>query len=241
MSAQTLFKLARPDHFEKLAAVLRPLCDEIDVVAYLRRPSDFYVSSAQQILKADHRIKPLAPPDYRAPLEGFAAMSDRLHVFPYDRTLFPGGDVMRHFTETFCPDAVPEEGLPRIAANVSISAESLAILAAYRRKHHADKPGRFTKDSNRLLEALAAADAELTGNTRLKLKPELARMIDQGSPDLLWLRETHGVVFDGIDYDHLVPMETLPRPNRIAEICNVDRKRKAATALHAMRHLAEQA
>ena len=124
MSGQTLFKLVRPDQFEKLAAVLRPLCDEIEVVAYLRRPSDFYLSSAQQILKADHRIKPIAPPDYRAPLEGFRSIADRLHVFPYDRAQFPGGDVLRHFMDTFCPDAVPEEGLPKIAANVSLSAES---------------------------------------------------------------------------------------------------------------------
>ena len=75
MSASTLFNLSRPDQFEGLSAVLRRLADEVEIVAYLRRPSDFYLSSAQQIWKADHRIKPLAPVAYREPLEGFAAIA----------------------------------------------------------------------------------------------------------------------------------------------------------------------
>ena len=104
MSGETLFELARPEQFEKLAAVLRSLADTIEIVAYLRRPSDFYFASVQQILRADHRVRPLAPVAYRAPLEGFAAIADRLHVFKYDRALFPGGDALRHFVERFCPE-----------------------------------------------------------------------------------------------------------------------------------------
>ena len=150
MSAQNLFQRLPPGAgSQRLAAALRPLADEIEVVAYLRRPSDFYLASTQQGLRADHRVRPLAAVEYRAPLEGFAAIADRLQVFKYDRALFPGGDVLRHFIERFCPELAGEEP-PRLDANVSLSTEALAILAAYRRLHHPDKARRFTEDTELL-------------------------------------------------------------------------------------------
>jgi hypothetical protein len=237
MSGETLFKMSEPEQFAQLAAVLRDLASEIEVVAYLRKPSDFYMSSSQQGLKASHRIKPLVPLSYRAPLEGFAGIADRLHVIKYDRALFPGGDVLRHFIETFCEGVIPAADLPSLAANVSLSAEGLALLADYRRCFHADKANRFTKDSRLLLSAINQADRDLPGNTRPQLKPELARIMNEGSTDLLWLREAHGITFEGIDYDRIAPMGAQRRPRRVEQICVVDKRKKRKTALHVFHHL----
>ena len=140
MSGQTLFELSRPEQFAQLAAVLRPLADTIEIVAYLRRPSDFYLASVQQILKADHRVKPLAAvalPRAARGLRGDRRPAARLQVRP---RAVPGRRRAAPLpAERFCPELAGED-LPRLAANVSLSTEALAILAAYRRLHHADKP-----------------------------------------------------------------------------------------------------
>jgi hypothetical protein len=237
MSAQTLFKVSKPEQFEKLSAVLRPLADEIETVAYLRRPSDFYLSSAQQILKADHRIKPLAPLAYKEPLEGFRRISDRLHIFQYDRRSFPDGDVLRHFLENFCPD-VPKDDLPSLEANVSLSAEGLSLLLDYRRKYHSNKPRQFTKDTSVLISEINKAENDLSGNRRPKLREKIARKVDEGSEDLLWLRDTYGIVFDGIDYARISPLKSRSRPKQLDDICEIDSQRKADLTLHTLHHLA---
>jgi hypothetical protein len=240
MSGEDLFaRVSGPEAFERLGAALRQLADEVEVVAYLRKPSDFYLASTQQILHADHRIRPLAPIAYRAPLEGYAAIADRLHVFKYDRADFPGGDVLRHYLQAFCPELAAED-LPRLEANVSLSVEAMAILAAYRRRHHPDKAHRFTGDANLVRAALGRADAALPAG-RPRLRPELAQTIDEGSTDLLWLRDAHGIVFEGIDYERIAPMAVRRRRPRLDEICAIDAGREAELGLFALRHLAELA
>jgi hypothetical protein len=237
MSAQTLFKISKPEQFEQLAAVLRPLVDEIETVAYLRRPSDFYLSSAQQILKADHRIRSVTSVAYKEPLEGFRQISDRLHVFQYDRRFFPDGDVLRHFLDNFCPD-VSKDDLPKLDANVSLSAEGLSLLLDYRRKYHSDKPGQFKKDTALLIAEITKAENDLPGNRRPKLKEKIAQKINEGSEDLLWLRDTHGIAFDGIDYSRIAPLKSPFSPKNLDKICEIDKQRKADLILHTLHHLA---
>ena len=93
-----------------------------------------FASAAQQILKGSHVIKPVAPIRYRTPLEGFARIADAIHVVKYDRAAFPGGDIVRHFVETFIPEAraVSSSGGDVPAVNATISAEGMSILADYR-------------------------------------------------------------------------------------------------------------
>jgi hypothetical protein len=244
LSGETLFKLVEPAQFEAIAATLHGLAPEpapeIEVVAYVRKPSDYYMSSAQQTLKASHRIKPAGPVSYRSALEGFAGIANRIHVVKYDRALFPGGDVVRHFLETFCERAVPVGDIPSISANVSHSAEALAVLAEYRRLYHPKEAGVFTRDTALLRQALVKADKKVPGDLRPRLKSSLARTIDEGSVDLLWLRETYGIVFNGIDYDRIAPMSNHPRPKRLGAVCAVNEERRAHLELHVIRELTRQ-
>lgn len=239
LSGETLFKMLKPEQFDTLSGLLRSFASEVEVAVYLRRPSEFYLSSSQQALRASHRIKTIKPVAYRQVLEGFEAMADQLHVYKYDRSLFPDGDILRHFMGEFCPAFAYEDPTERLA-NVSLSAEGLALLARYRRLHHSHRPNRFTKDTNRLIAAIRDVDAEIPDNSRPRLKPEIAKIIDEGSEDLLWLRDRHEISFDEISYENIRRMDETRRPQTLEEICDIKKKRLNAMSLHVIRNLADK-
>jgi hypothetical protein len=246
LSSEWLFRLSADSKFDRLSRIVRSLGDTVEVVAYVRRPSDQYLSSAQQILKGSHVIKPVAPIRYRAPLEGFARIADRMHVVKYDRSAFPEGDIVRHFLQTFLPEArdIGEAGVVS-AVNTTISAEGMSILARYRRINHRRERNRFTADTDRVIEAIRAADAAVEGDLRPRLLDPVRSAIDLGSLDLLWLSDTYGVVFDGIDYDRIVapslPIREMKyRPKRIDEICVIDPKRLDKLTMRTMHLLATE-
>jgi hypothetical protein len=244
LSSEWLFRLRGDSRFDRLSEVLRGFGDSIEVVAYVRRPSDQYLSAAQQILKGSHVIKPVAPIRYRAALEGFARIADRMHVVKYDRAAFPEGDIVRHFLVTFLPQASGiGETIVDKAVNATISAEGMSILADYRRINHRRRRNRFTADTDRLLVAIRAADQFAGGDARPRLLAPVREEIDRASEDILWLREAYGVVFDGIDYDAVVaPLlpvrEMKRRAKRIEEICVVDPARREKVLMRAIHVIA---
>lgn len=245
LSSEWLFRLRGESRFDRLSALLRGLGDSIEVIAYVRRPSEQYLSSAQQILKGSHVIKPVAPIRYRGPIEGFARIADRVHVVKYDRAAFPGGDIVRHFIDGFVPEAaaVATSGGETAAVNSTISAEGMAILAGYRRANHRRRRNRFTADTDRLLRAIRAADEAVGGNVRPRLLDAVRDEIDLASDDLLWLRDVHGIVFDGVDYDRIVapglPLrEAKRRPKTVGEICAIDAERYEKVLMRTMHALA---
>lgn len=245
LSSEWLFRLRGENKFDRLSEILRRLGDTIEVVAYVRRPSDQYLSSAQQILKGSHRIKQVAPIRYRAPIESFARIADRIHVVKYDRSAFPEGDIVRHFLATFLPEArdIGGTGSDTPAVNATISAEGMAILADYRRVNHRRRRNRFTADTDRLLRAIRVADAAVGGDLRPRLLAPVREAIDLASNDLLWLRDTFGIVFDGIDYERIVrpdpPIREMKRrPKRIDEICVIDAERREMLVMRTLHALA---
>ena len=255
LSSEWLFGLRGSSKFDRLGELLGGLGGPgggIEIVAYVRRPSDQYLSAIQQTLKGSHAIRPPAAVRYRTPLEGFARIAGQVHVIRYDRAAFPEGDIVRHFVATFLPgaaEAIPPA--PERSANTTISAEGMAILAGYRKVNHRRSRGRFTADTDRLIEAMRAADAAIGGEARPRLLPAVRDAVDGASVDVLWLRDVHGIVFDGLDYDRVAAAPPPPtievegkrkrqklRPAGIAEICVVDPDRRDELALRAMHALA---
>ena len=250
LSSEWLFGLRGQQKFDRLADLLRGFGSPVEVVAYVRRPAEQYLSAVQQTLKGSHAIRPVTAVRYRTPLEGFARVADTMRVVRYDRAAFPGGDIVRHFLETFLPDADLAEGHGGGGtANATISAEGMAILAGYRRVNHRKSRGRFTPDTDRLIAAIRDADGAIGGAVRPRLRPEVASAVDAASGDVLWLRDTHGIVFDGLDYDRVgeAPTEAepvagsdgkKPRPKAIEEICIVDPERHQELLMRVLHGLA---
>lgn len=239
LSTETLFRMTDPEEFARLGALLGRISDDVEIVAYVRKPSDFYPSSVQQRLKASQNIAPLQPIAYRRYLEAFQAhLTDRVRVFDFARAREDEAGPLGHFLGVCCPGAIAPADIPRAAANVSLSAESTAILQEYRRLHHAQANNRFSKDTGRIIQALLEADRRLGTNTRPKLDPEIADQLDHGSPDVLWLRDTFGIVFDGIDYGREGPTTFRRTPARTAGLFETDPRKQTRTLFTVLNILA---
>jgi hypothetical protein len=165
---------------------------------------------------------------YRASLEAARAAADVLHAVPFERTVFPDGDIVADFAARLLPeagDALRAVDDPKVRP--SMSAEAMAIVQDFRRERYPAMNDRFTRDTGALVKHLAAEEAALGGQRRPVLKPEVRDLVDRASVDLLWLRDTLGVRFADIDYDAIGPADTLTAKT-VAEICHVDIERKAA-------------
>ncbi|GGL78844.1 hypothetical protein [Wenxinia marina] len=233
LSAETLFRIEDAPSARAVAEMLRQAGGRLDLVAYLRRPSEQYVGLVQQRLKAGHVLIQPRPTAYRAALETWEGVADSLAVRLYDRAAFPEGDIARAFLAEAGedPGALPPPGDDGAEANVSLGAEGMAILQDYRARFHPRANRRHKPDSAALLQALSEAEAVLRAEAEARgedapapprLLPDLADRIDHGSHDLSWLRERWGIVFAGIDYARIAPAGTFDTVRRVADICPVD-------------------
>ena len=228
LSEEFLFYVVDESALTELRRRMLSLGHTVEVVVYVRRPSEHYLSSVQQLLKASHRIPGPNPVAYRPTIEGYANhVADRMHVVEYDRSDWPDGDILRHFLTAFVPDANACASVPLEDVNESLSAEAMSLLAEYRERIWPDQHNRFTEDTNLVVRALAASDMEVAGDRAPSLHEHVARRVDQTSTDLPWLRETHGIVFDGVDYSAIQPAADHHPPLASVDcMCPVDSSRR---------------
>ena len=229
LSGEFLFGTLGGTGPDPLRALLDPLGATIEVVAYLRRPSDFYLSMAQQRLKASWEIRPVAPIHYREPLESARAAADILHAIPFERHRFPDGDVVADFATRLLPetkDALRAVDDPKVKP--SMSAEAMAIVQDFRRRRYPGMNDRFTRDTGALVKHLAAEEAALGGTRRPILHDHVREFVDGASADLLWLRDDLGVTFAGVDYGAVGRAQPGFAATTVADICRIDAERKAA-------------
>jgi hypothetical protein len=107
-------------------------------LGYLRDPVSFSRSVMQERLKIRYfaalPFLPDAPltKDYHRIVDRLDALAgpDSVQVFPFDRALFPQGDVVRHFLNQA---GIEPEGLTLHRVNDSLSATGVKALYAYRR------------------------------------------------------------------------------------------------------------
>jgi hypothetical protein len=244
ISAEGLFRPPSEERVQAFEAILRSMASEIHLVAYVRHPAGFYLSMAQQILKASSRIPAPKGRPVRPAIEAFAPIADTVTVAPYDRAAMVAGDVTHDFVHRVLPDKVDMlSEITPISANETMSAEAMDVLQRYREATSQALDGRFTRDTNLLIEALRESDATLEGFGRPRLLETVARQVVGSAPDLVWLRERHGIVFPDVDYATLAdgPSEGGAVPERIADICHLDPARSEALQLAAMQRLALRA
>ncbi|WP_421725535.1 hypothetical protein [Bauldia sp.] len=233
MSGENLWH-ARNNEADRHRQLLASLATDVTIVAYVRRPADYYLSMIQQGMKASHQISRLRPIEYRNTIETLAGFGAKLEVHEYDVGSFPDGDISLDFARRYAPEAAGplKKVTLRKRTNESMSAELMEIAREYRAHTHESQPNVFTKETKVLLRTLRNLDS----GRRPKLKPEIADTLNHGAPDLLWLRNTHGVTFEGIDYDRIAEIPS-SEPERIADICIVDQERKEGLvyeAIHAI-------
>jgi hypothetical protein len=237
MSGESLWTIDKAGA-KRLKSRLLEISDDIHIVCYVRKPSDFYLSLAQQKIKASHFLPKAAGIKYKRNLEALQEMGTHLHVHAFARENFVGGDVCLDFAERHLGDrSLLAQDEADGFGNETISAEAMAILQDYRAVAHPENATKFTKDTNSLIRGLR----DLAAKDRPKLRPEIRDFIDGSSTDLVWLKDAHGISFSDIDYARI--HEADPKMvGEVADICFVDEaKKRALLNLILKRSLQEQA
>ncbi len=225
LSSEQLFRAWTPSQLSALIEKLRGVTQEISVAVYVREPAALVLSLVQQGLKSRALSdKGIQMPNPRPALEAFqSAAFDVFKVKAFDRQALAGGSVVQDFFETFLPEVDLSDLILPEDDNTSMSAEAMAVLQDIRsgaRRFHFGKPQREVR----------RADQQLDGFSRPQLLPEMRDAIRAGYPHYRWLKDTHGVVFSGLDVkevDPAVAQQTLDGAKRIEDICKVDAARKA--------------
>ena len=239
LSAETMFRQIHPDFRAGLVAAFAALGPAPSFVAYLRRPSEHYVSGLQQVLRRSSADRRAASP---APIQ---KGSDRLCGFvrrrpDFDASLQPGRAAPRRYRSGFHPSSLSSYGveyekLTRAGeVNISISAELMQIMQSFRREFHAGRDKMLTKDLDGLRIALRAADSAVDA-PRSKLRPEIAEIVDYGAKDPLRLRARHGIVFPDFDYRRLRQGRLAAPPEQpldLEGIVMIDREVQKAVIAH---------
>lgn len=236
LSSETMFaRIRRPRDLRRTIEALGTAPPVF--AAYLRRPSERYVSGLQQVLRSSHELVQPRPPSYRAPIEGYEALfgAGRLRLHVFHRGLLRDGDVVADFVARHLAEhGVEAAALAQVGErNVSVSAESMTVLRAFRAAFRPDDRGA-DKVVDALRRTLREADAA-AGAPRPRLRPGIAEMVDHASDEPLWLRDAHGVVFPGFDYRPLEEGRRAEPPERalaLEEIVVVDPERRRAVLEH---------
>lgn len=241
LSSEMLFSVLVFDTNNLLRDRLLSLSRDIRLVAYFRRPSHYYLSHAQEMVKYSSALPLPAPMNIRQHVELWErSMNCSLTAVCYDRSELIGGDVTTDFLHRVL-DEDERAGLdvPRITSNESISAEAMEILQDYKRIIHPDSGDERFEDHIALRRALIALEQKTPPPQKAKLRAEIADAVDYSSVELLWLRDRYGVSFPGIDYARVsrVPAPDFSACPRVSELCAVDPDRKAALYACAVRHV----
>lgn len=232
LSSESLYVATDVERGPAFRDMLRSLSPEISLVAYIRRPSQYYLSRIQQDLKSSSTFAPPGPINFRQRIEFFETLFGQpAALVAYNRENLHQGDITADFIHRFLPDTIlsaPDKGS---GVNETLSAESMSLLQEYRRINHPVDDYEIFPGSIRFRMALQNTEREEGLYIRPVLHPGVTDYIDHATIDLIWLRDTRGFVFSGIDYDRLgrsgVEWPSFQSCKRVADVCEVDEDRKA--------------
>lgn len=230
LSSESLYVATDVERGPAFRDLLRSLSPDISLVAYIRRPSEYYLSLIQQSLKSSSRFTAPGPINIRQRIEFFETLFEQpVVIIPYDRAHLHQSDITADFLHRFLPKVALPSNVVGVGVNETLSAESMALMQAYRRVNHPDDDYEIFSGSVRFRMMLQKVEREAGLYRRPKLHAEIANFVDHSTIDLHWLRDTRGIIFPGIDYDRVGAVEggDICGYAQVAEICEVDENRKA--------------
>lgn len=159
--------------------------DHIEVVAFVRQPSQHYSSAQQQVIKACHRLD--SPAFYHYPFQSvIQAWQQHCHVnvFKYDANT----DSLATMANLASLDMQAFASAPR--ANSSLCIEQMLMLEKIQKVLYADKPNVFREQLGQLQKIKPERP------TRPNLKAGIADYIDINHRDAIeWINATYQLDF----------------------------------------------
>ncbi len=173
-------RLRTADDIERLAELVRPLGDEVEVVCYLRRQDEFLLSRYSTQIRggSEARLDLTDPPvdvfdhAYADRLDQWAEVFGRDHVVarPFQPADWPDADVLADFARSVRLGDVSGFQRPAEVVNASLDAEALEFLRRLNRHLPRFVDGAPNRDRDGVVQAL---ERWSTG-PKLRLAPDVA-------------------------------------------------------------------
>ena len=226
MSSEYLYSRLRGKDGDLLAKQLQRTFRDIQVVAYVRQPSKYLASACLQGVKFSGTVVKPRPITWKRHLnEWEKRFPGNVTVRVYDRALLRENDI----SEDFIFHALSREDVDLAAfvrANESMSAEAGLLMQEFQVEHQAGLDNQTTPEKARMRRRLMKLEKRIPTQGSPRLRAEIAQYVDEGSIELLWLRDEHGIQFPGIDYEQI---RKLPAPegklDSIQDIFEIDQVR----------------
>lgn len=218
ISGQGLLGLKTRD-IERMREFVEPHFDTVKIIVYVRDPTGWASSRAQEHMKRGHSLDwlsaklaeegAMAPivPKYRAGIETYIRVFGRenVDIRVFDRRRFPNGDLLADFCIAVGVPAEVALELPRNWNNRGASAEALLLIQAHydlveqRMRLEAGDPGVSVTDEDLAKYRKPSFNfpvREAVRNIRGVRFALPKTMLDEiwrvAEPDIAWLRETTG-------------------------------------------------
>lgn len=240
LSSETLFVVPEPEKAAALRQLFLELAGSWEVVAYIRRPSAFYLSRVQQDLKHSGHFSPPDAIAFRDVVESWQQLLGApVKLAAFARESLHDGDIFRDFLSRYLPQVRLAEDLRAGTANETLSAESMALMQDYYNCNHPGKERWIVEDSRRYRALLQKTERLEGGGRRPELRADIAAHVDRSSVDLHWLDAQYGIRFSGVDLASIGSgnADMYLRISRVAELCEVDQARKERLMLMMLRLL----
>jgi hypothetical protein len=240
LSSETLFVVPEPERAAELRRLLEELADSFEIVAYIRRPSAFYLSRVQQDLKHSGHFSAPGPISFREVVESWEnQLGVPVKLAPFARESLRDGDIFRDFISRYLPQVSLTAQLVAKTSNETFSAEVMALLQDYHRNNHPVRKRWPVEDSKRFRRLMQKIDVLEGGGVRPVLRADIAEQVDRSSVDLLWLHNRYGIGFSGVDLDEVGTSQpaVIRSDCQVADFCEVDQARKERLMLMAMKTL----
>ena len=181
----------KPEELQALANALRPHCDRIRILAYLRDPVGFSSSMFQQKCKDANlqNLMQIPAPHYKVRFDRFRSVfgSDAVAFARYDPANFPDGSVVADFAQRVGASDVSAVAM----ANPSLTADATRCLFVLADQGGFDMTDPLSRTTFRKVAAILAAGMP---GAAFRL-PAAAVSNVVAASDLVWAKEVAGCDF----------------------------------------------
>jgi hypothetical protein len=206
--------------------------DDIDISAYIRRPSSWYLSALNQRTRRCVHLKQPRHLNLTGSVAQFVEDfgADHVYLRPFERDVLKDRDIVADFCHSYLSEygISPEVLSNDESSNESFSNEAMDVVRRFRAAFLPGMDDRFVPEGEEILEIVMQADASLS-MPKPKLRTGLGDALDYGSRVLLNLRDRYGFSLPGYDYaraEATVPL-TMPEAERLEDIIEIDRTSQA--------------